>query len=56
MNEVFFIFDACDRNTVTKFYRRVLEREPRLHVPGMMDFQHTDTSVLGSCPRGDQMN
>ena len=50
MNEALLIFYVRDQNSATEFYRRVLEREPRLHTVGMTEFQLTGSSVLGLMP------
>ena len=50
MDEALFIFYVRDQNAATDFYRRVLECQPRLHVPGMTEFQLSNTSVLGLMP------
>jgi uncharacterized glyoxalase superfamily protein PhnB len=44
-----FILYVKDQNASAAFYRTVLEREPRLDVPGMTEFD-LDGAVLGIMP------
>lgn len=50
MKEVLFILYVRDQAVSTAFYERVLVQPPRLNVPGMTEFQLTDSSVLGLMP------
>ena len=50
MNEALFILYVREQATSTTFYEQVLDQVPRLNVPGMTEFQLTDTSVLGLMP------
>ena len=46
----YFIFYVRDQERSTAFYSRVLGRQPRLHVPGMTEFEIADGVVLGLMP------
>lgn len=46
---IHFILYVSDQETSQRFYRRALGREPRLHVPGMTEFD-IDGAVLGLMP------
>lgn len=48
--EPWFILYVADQDRSTAFYARVLEIEPRLHVPGMTEFALSDAAVLGLMP------
>ena len=50
MNEALFILYVREQAASTTFYEHVLGKVPRLNVPGMTEFQLTDTSVLGLMP------
>ena len=50
LNEALLILFVRDQSVATEFYRRVLEAEPRLEVPGMTEFQLTEHSALGLMP------
>ncbi|OGQ89594.1 MAG: glyoxalase [Deltaproteobacteria bacterium RIFOXYA12_FULL_58_15] len=50
MREALFILYVRDQTTSTKFYERTLSTLPRLNVPGMTEFQLTESSVLGLMP------
>ncbi|MEZ4653650.1 MAG: hypothetical protein R3E12_08670 [Candidatus Eisenbacteria bacterium] len=39
-----------DQDRSTDFYRHVLDREPRLHVPGMTEFPLPGGAILGLMP------
>lgn len=45
-----FILYVKNQDASTNFYRRVLELEPALNVPGMTEFRLSETSVLGLMP------
>lgn len=45
-----FILYVRDQEASTRFYQSVLAQEPKLNVPGMTEFQLSDTSVLGLMP------
>ncbi|MBS2004309.1 MAG: glyoxalase [Cyanobacteria bacterium SZAS LIN-5] len=45
-----FILYVKDQAASTNFYRRVLELEPTLNVPGMTEFTLSESSVLGLMP------
>jgi catechol 2,3-dioxygenase-like lactoylglutathione lyase family enzyme len=45
-----FILYVADQESSTQFYRAVLDREPRLHVPGMTEFVLSDGAILGLMP------
>ena len=50
MKEAIFILYVKDQAASADFYQRVLDRQPRLNVPGMTEFALTDGSVLGLMP------
>jgi catechol 2,3-dioxygenase-like lactoylglutathione lyase family enzyme len=45
-----FILYVADQERAKAFYARVLDREPRLHVPGMTEFDLGGNAVLGLMP------
>jgi catechol 2,3-dioxygenase-like lactoylglutathione lyase family enzyme len=45
-----FIFYVADQERSTRFYSQVLGIEPRLHVPGMTEFDLPGGGVLGLMP------
>ncbi|MCM2277163.1 MAG: VOC family protein [Oligoflexia bacterium] len=45
-----FILYVQDQEKSAKFYTTVLAQEPRLHVPGMTEFELGDGCVLGLMP------
>lgn len=45
-----FIFYTADQEASTRFYAFVLGRPPRLHVPGMTEFDLAGGAVLGLMP------
>ena len=45
-----FIFYVSDQNKSRDFYRKVLDINPILDVPGMTEFRLNDGSVLGLMP------
>ncbi len=45
-----FILYVADQEASTQFYRQVLNLEPRLHVPGMTEFELSDAAILGLMP------
>lgn len=45
-----FILYVRDQRRSCDFYRRLLEREPRLDVPGMTEIELSDGAVLGLMP------
>jgi len=45
-----FILYVSDQELATAFYTRVLDKSPKLHVPGMTEFELSDTSQLGLMP------
>ncbi len=45
-----FILYVADQERSTAFYAAVLARAPRLHVPGMTEFDLADGAVLGLMP------
>ena len=50
MHEALFILYVKDQAVSTAFYERVLDRAPRLNVPGMTEFALNDGGVLGLMP------
>lgn len=44
------IFYVHEQEKSMAFYTQVLELQPRLHVPGMTEFQIGDTCILGLMP------
>jgi catechol 2,3-dioxygenase-like lactoylglutathione lyase family enzyme len=50
MNRAHFILYVADQELSTGFYTRVLDRQPRLHVPGMTEFELAGGAVLGLMP------
>ncbi|MCA8979794.1 MAG: VOC family protein [Planctomycetes bacterium] len=50
MNAVHFILYVADQDASTRFYAAALQREPRLHVPGMTEFELPGSAVLGLMP------
>lgn len=50
MREALFILYVRNQTTSAKFYERTLSTTPRLNVPGMTEFQLTESSVLGLMP------
>ncbi len=46
----YFILYVADQNRSRDFYRKVLDMEPRLDVPGMTEFDLGIDSVLGLMP------
>lgn len=49
-NEAMFIIYVKDQEKSKKFYESLLKLSPRLHVPGMTEFQVSETTVLGLMP------
>ena len=47
---VHFILYTADQQESTRFYAFVLGKPPRLHVPGMTEFDLTGGAVLGLMP------
>jgi catechol 2,3-dioxygenase-like lactoylglutathione lyase family enzyme len=47
---VHFIFYVRDQEKSRRFYETVLGRKPRLHVPGMTEFELNSGAVLGLMP------
>lgn len=47
---VYFILYVRDQDKSTAFYSRVLNQQPRLHVPGMTEFVLCNGCVLGLMP------
>ena len=47
INNAFFILYVKDRESSTKFYSNVFQREPDLYVPGMTEFKLSDNCYLG---------
>lgn len=45
-----FILYVKDQEQSTRFYSAVLGQKPRLHVPGMTEFELGETCVLGLMP------
>ena len=45
-----FILYVADQERAKAFYARVLAKEPRLHVPGMTEFELGSNAVLGLMP------
>jgi len=45
-----FILYVSDQQQASSFYRKVLNQEPTLHVPGMTEFTINDGCVLGLMP------
>lgn len=50
INRSHFVFYVRDQEAATAFYRRALDREPTLHVPGMTEFELCANAVLGLMP------
>ena len=50
MNVAHFILYVSDQEASTAFYTRVLGLAPRLHVPGMTEFDLPGGAVLGLMP------
>lgn len=50
MNRVHIILYVEDQERSTTFYRRLLQQEPDLDVPGMTEFHLADDIVLGLMP------
>ncbi len=50
MSEALFVLYVRDQAASAAFYRHVLDRAPRLDVPGMTEFALTDGAVLGLMP------
>lgn len=62
MRQVEFILYVADQERSTDFYRHLLRIEPCLNVPGMTEFDLTDSARLGLMPEdgiakilGDEM-
>lgn len=50
MNAAHFILYTSDQDASTRFYTEVLGIQPRLHVPGMTEFDLSGGAVLGLMP------
>jgi len=50
MKRAHFILYVADQDRSAEFYARVLDRKPRLHVPGMTEFNLPGGAVLGLMP------
>jgi uncharacterized protein len=50
INTAHFILYVRDQDASTSFYAEVLGRRPRLHVPGMTEFELPGGAVLGLMP------
>jgi len=50
MHAAHFILYVADQDASTRFYREVLQAVPRLHVPGMTEFELPGGAVLGLMP------
>jgi len=50
MEATHFILYTSDQNASTRFYSQVLGLQPRLHVPGMTEFDLPGGAVLGLMP------
>jgi len=50
MKKAHFILYTANQDASTSFYSRVLTIEPRLHVPGMTEFELPGGAVLGLMP------
>lgn len=50
INVSYTILYVKDQQASAKFYSNVLNKEPRLNVPGMTEFDITKNSVLGLMP------
>lgn len=50
MQEVEFIIYVSDQEKSTRFYQNLLQIEPRLNVPGMTEFELSDSVKLGLMP------
>lgn len=46
----YFILYVSDQQVGTEFYTKVLDKEPRLNVPGMTEFDLSQNTVLGLMP------
>ena len=51
MHTAHFILYVADQDASTGFYREVLQSAPRLHVPGMTEFELPGGAVLGLMPQ-----
>ncbi len=47
---VHFILYTSSQDASTRFYAHVLALQPRLHVPGMTEFELSDGAILGLMP------
>ena len=52
MKAAHFILFVADQDAATSFFAEVLDRAPRLHVPGMTEFELAGGAVLGLMPEG----
>jgi len=50
MREAYFIIYVADQRQSADFYRKVLEREPIVDVPGITEFPIRDGTILGVMP------
>ena len=50
MSEALFILYVENQAASARFYEQVLEKPPRLNVPGMTEFQLAEGAVLGLMP------
>ncbi len=50
MAKTFFILYVRDQEVSAEFYRKVLASEPKLHVPGMTEFELEGGGSLGLMP------
>ena len=50
MNAAHLILYVADQGRSTAFYSAVLDRAPRLHVPGMTEFELAGGAILGLMP------
>ena len=50
MNEIEFIFYVANQKRSKEFYEQLLQIEPSLDVPGMTEFQLSDSVKLGLMP------
>lgn len=50
IKEASTIIYVNDQAVSTRFYTRILNKEPRLNLPGMTEFELTEKSVLGLMP------
>jgi len=50
MNELLFIIYVSDQNKSTRFYSNIFQIKPILNVPGMTEFQLSESTKFGIMP------